>query len=130
MIKVHIKADSRYPVDRKRIRKTVQDFLAERVADVDMQVGVTVVGDRKMKELNKKYLQAEGTTDVLSFSQTETVDGREPAAMQDEFGYLGDVVVSFPQALKQAMERNRIVDEEIDFLVQHGLLHLLGTHHD
>ncbi len=130
MISVLFKADSKYPIDRKRIRRVVQEFLAEQGVKHDLDVGVIVVGDRKMQELNKKFHHTEGTTDVLSFSQLESgdQDPGEPKVM--DLDYLGDVVVSWPQAVKQAIERNHTVDEEIDFLVQHGLLHLLGIHHD
>jgi len=48
----------------------------------------------------------------------------------DDWWYLGDVVISYPQALKQAQEHNLLVDEEIDRLVEHGVLHLLGIHHE
>ncbi len=128
MIKVLIKADSKYLVERKRIKKVVEDFFKEMEVSNDMEVGISVVGDRKMKELNKKYLDVDGTTDVLSFSQTETQG--EKFVEPSNGLYLGDVVVSWPQAIKQAIERNVTVDEEIDFLVKHGLLHLMGVHHD
>ena len=130
MIRIAIKADSKYAVDRKGIKKVVDDFFAKMEVENDMAVGILVVGDRKMKELNKKYLKVEGTTDVLSFSQTESKEGDKFIEPSSDGLYLGDVVVSWPQALKQAMERNVTVDEEIDFLVQHGLLHLMGIHHD
>lgn len=128
MIKVLIKADSKYPVDRKRIRELVTQFLKEQGVETDTVVGVVMVGDRKMKELNKKYLNYDETTDVLSFSQNEVAEDLINEG-QDVFD-LGEVVVSWPQARRQAMERNILVDEEIDFLIQHGLLHLLGIHHD
>lgn len=130
MIKVLIKADSKFPVDRKRVRLTVQNFLKEQGIEHDISVGIVIVGDRKMRELNKKYLKVEGTTDVLSFSQMEMLDADPGAPKPMDLDYLGDVVVSWPQALKQALERNHTVDDEIDFLVTHGLLHLLGIHHD
>lgn len=130
-IKVHIRADSRYPIDRKRIRKLVRDFLREMGVEGEMQVGVVMGGDRKMKELNKKYLKVEGTTDVLSFSQTETSEKVSEFIEPTDNGlYLGEVIVSWPQAMKQALERQITVDEEVDFLVKHGLLHLMGIHHD
>lgn len=130
MIKAIITADSKYPVDRKRIRAVVETFLVEQGIEEDFEVGVTIVGDRKMKELNNKYLGSDKTTDVLSFSQMEEADEDENMPFKPDMNYLGDVVVSWPQAVTQAMERNITVDEEIDFLVKHGLLHLLGIHHD
>lgn len=135
MIKVAINSSSRYPVDRKRLRKTVRDFLLSQAVDGDAEVGISFVGDRKMKELNSKYLKVKSTTDVLSFSGLDDeVKKPENESVFVEGGggilYLGDLVVSFPQAVSQALERQITVDEEIDFLVQHGLLHLLGIHHD
>lgn len=131
MIKISISADSKYPVDRRRIRAVVNDLLKTRGIDSDYEIGVSVVGDRKMRELNEKYLGTEGTTDVLSFSQLESnTDDEEVREPSNDLSYLGDVVVSWPQAVQQALERNITVDDEIDFLVQHGLLHLLGIHHD
>ena len=136
MIKVLISADSKYPVDRKRIRKLVQEFLKEQGVRAGVGVGVAIVGDRKMKVLNEQYMKHEGTTDVLSFPEVgpafvkgplESSGFVEPTEIGD---HLGDLVVSWPQAMKQAMERNIMVDDEVDFLIRHGLLHLLGVHHD
>lgn len=129
MIRVNIQSDSRYSVDRKRIREAVNQCLSmQGVVGDNMWVGVHVVGDRKMEELNKKYMKKSGTTDVLSFPMIDGESGFvEP---ETEEVCLGEVVVSFPQAVKQAMELNHSVDEEIAMLVQHGLLHLLGVHHD
>lgn len=130
MITVLIKADSKYPVDRKRIRLSVAKFLTSQGVNSDIEVGVIIVGDRKMKELNYKFHKTAGTTDVLSFSQMEREKSDPGVPKVMDLDYLGDVVVSWPQAVKQAMERNKTVDDEIDFLISHGLLHLLGIHHD
>lgn len=127
MIKVDFKVRSEYQIDRDGLREMIEDFLNKRGID-DAKVGVVVIGDRKMKELNEKYLGKEGTTDVLSFSLIE--DEGEFIKMDEEMLDLGEVVVSWPQAMKQALSRQVKIDEEIEFLVQHGLLHLLGIHHD
>lgn len=129
MIKVDIKARSQYAVDRKKLREEVKKFLQDKGIK-EARVGIVLIGDRKMKKLNEQYLGREGTTDVLSFSQIE--EGEEEfIEPEDEYGLdLGEVVVSWPQAMKQALERQVKIDEEIQFLVKHGLLHLLGIHHD
>lgn len=130
MATVHIKADSRFPVDRKRIRHVVDTVLAEKGVVGEVQVSVAIVGDRKMKYLNEKFKKSKGTTDVLSFPYTET-ESSTGFVMSEEFGLiLGDIVVSYPQAVQQAMEKNSLVDDKVSFLVEHGLLHLLGIHHD
>lgn len=100
--------------------------MGQRGVSGHVEVSVSIVGDRKMKVLNKKYRQKDGTADVLSFSQTQGEWAKTP----DGVLRLGDVIISFPQARKNAREKETLVDEEIDFLLRHGLLHLLGIHHD
>lgn len=134
-IRVPIQVSSRYPVDRRRVRSVVKKTLQKNGITDEAEVGVEVVGDRKMKQLNQKYLHEKATTDVLSFPLAETA--HEQSELEKEFIEtptgklrLGDVVVSYPQARKQAQEHNLLVDEEIDRLVEHGVHHLLGIHHD
>jgi len=121
MIKVLIKCSSRYPIERPRIRLLIKKILGDQGENKDIEVSLAFVGDRKMKELNKKYRQLEETTDVLSFSL-------EKDNFPDKVLRLGDIVISYPQARKQAGENNLTVDQEIDRLVEHGLLSLLGLH--
>lgn len=127
MVNVLIYKESRYPVDRKIIRKTVEDFLFSQGIKGRVEVGVSVVGDRKIRDLNQKYAQENEVTDVLSFSLEE---GTGFVAPPDGVLRLGDVVISYPQALKNASENNVLVEEEIKVLVKHGLKHLLGIHHE
>jgi probable rRNA maturation factor len=123
MITVDIFCESRYQIDRNRIRKTLEDRLKEQGVRSDVEMSVSIVGERKMKDLHKKYLETYEVTDVISFPL-------EGVNYPDNVLRLGDIVVCFPVAVKQAGENNRLVDEEIDFLVDHGCLHLLGIHHD
>jgi probable rRNA maturation factor len=125
-LKVLIKADGRYKVDRKRIREGVENLLLEKGIKGNVLLSVLVVGERKIKELNKKYLGKNEVTDVLSFSQ---VEGDESVSESDEM-VLGDVIVCYSVAKKQAVKLNKLLDEEVEFLVLHGVLHLLGVHHD
>lgn len=115
-LKLMVMADSRYPIDRKKIRLAVENLLNEHKVSSDVELSLYLVGERKIKELKKKYLGIDEVTDVLSFAQDLPV--------------LGDVVVCYPQAKRQALRFNRLLDDEIEFLVCHGVLHLLGIHHD
>ena len=126
MINVLIYKESRYPVSRKAIREAVEETLAEQGIKSKTEVNVSIIGDRKMRDLNKKYAQKDETTDVLSFG-LEAGDFVNPP---DNILHLGDVVISYPQAVKNAAENNVLVDEEIKTLVKHGVLHLLGIHHE
>ena len=124
-VKVAIGADGRYVFDRKRIRKAVEELLQDKGLTGKLVLSVSVVGERKIKELNKKYLGKDEVTDVLSFSQMEGT-----LVPEDDQMLLGDVIVCYNVAKKQAVKLNKILDEEIEFLVLHGVLHLLGVHHD
>ena len=106
-----------YPLDIPGIKKTIKHQVNGRI-----KVSVFFVDDTEMTKLYIKYMQEVGTTDVLSFP-VETV-------APNGLILLGDIVVSFPQAKRQAEEFNISVNEEINKLVEHGVLHLLGIHHE
>jgi probable rRNA maturation factor len=76
-----------------------------------------------MTQLNKAWLKRQGTTDVISFPLDED-------KFPDKVLRLGDIVISYPQARKQAAAANTTVDEEVNKLVEHGVLSLLGLHHE
>lgn len=124
---LEVKADSRYRFDRKRIRKAVTALLSEHGIKQPVELSLMVVGERKIRELEKKYFGEDKVTDVLSFSQME---GQSIPEVDSDTLVLGDVVVCYPQAKRQALKLNRLIDAEIEFLVNHGVLHLLGVHHD
>lgn len=118
-------ADSRYPFDRRSVRRAIVELLGRfRLADQPVLIEVSVVGDRKMCELNRTHRQIDVSTDVLSFP-TEDL-----ALAADGMIHLGDVVVSFPEARAEALRMNRLIDTVITEKVLHGVKHLLGEHHD
>lgn len=84
-------------------------------------VTVSIIGDEEMASLNKEYLSKDYPTDVLSFEIGEETE---------EGYYLGDIVVNKEQAERQAEEYGNSFEEEIAALVAHGMLHLLGVHHE
>jgi probable rRNA maturation factor len=85
-------------------------------------INVTFVGDSEMLELNKRWKNKDYPTDVLSFNINED--------MEDGRFYLGDIVVNIDQAERQSSEYNNDLNHEISELVEHGVLHLLGVHHE
>lgn len=122
-----ISADSRYSFDRKRIKAALEKTLIENgLEDGKILISLSVVGERKIRELEQKYFNRDEVTDVLSFPLEE---GEKMPDGGDGLN-LGDIVVCYPQAKRQAMQWNRMIDDEIEFLACHGLLHLLGIHHD
>jgi probable rRNA maturation factor len=124
-VSVPIYIESRYKVNRKKIKNTVIETVRRKGVIGPCEVSIAVVGDRKMRSLNKKYRQIDKTTNVLSFSQLE---GKSSPSASDKL-YLGDVVVSFPVVISEAAAENMLVDDKVVELVEHGVLHLLGEHH-
>ena len=118
---------------------TVQDNFRELIADqilksaaeaVLLECGlpdspsllIRITDDEELNTLNLKYRGKDKTTDVLSF----------PADFEDpdlESRYVGDVVIAFPRAEEQAQKRGHFVEAELQLLVVHGTLHLLGYDH-
>lgn len=120
-IKIMLFVESRYKVNRKRITTIIKNLLSEQMVTGPVEVSVAVVGDRKMRDLNKKYRDKDETTNVLSFSLNEDT--------QTDILRLGEVVISYPEVIREAAEEEVLVDDKIDELVKHGLSHLLGIHH-
>ncbi len=126
-LRLGVKADSRYRFNRKKVREGVLKVLVEQGIKQAVEVSLMVVGERKIRDLEKRYFGEDKVTDVLSFPQ---MDGESIPEVDSEVLTLGDVVVCYPQAKKQSLKLNRLIDDEIEFLVCHGVLHLLGIHHD
>lgn len=125
-VKVLIFVESRYRVDRKRVKSVVFSVLEEQGVKSPLEVSIAVVGDRKMKALNKKYRQKETTTNILSFPLSEGDSTRLPK----DILRLGDIIISYPQLIREAAAEEMLVDDRMEELVRHGMMHLLGLHHE
>ena len=88
----------------------------------EIYISIKLSHDKEIQELNKKYLDNDDTTDVLAFNMDEE--------QKEGSYYLGDVIVNVDQAKRQAGEYGNNLEEEISQLVEHGVLHLLGVHHE
>lgn len=125
-ITVLLFVESRYKVNKKRIKTELTQFLAEQGLRGQTEVSVAIVGDRKMRSLSKKYKNEDKTTNVLSFPINEGESGVLPTDVLR----LGDVVVSYPQIIKEASRDDMLVDDKVMELLKHGTAHLMGTHHE
>lgn len=108
-------------VPPRRIKRTAQKILSILKRERS-ELSVALVGDREIEKLNRKYRNQPKPTDVLSFPAGELLAGRHPL--------LGDVVISVERAEEQAKAGGWTLDEEIDRLLIHGILHLLGYDHE
>lgn len=124
-ISIPIYVESRYKVSRKRIKETVIKVLLKQHIVSPSEVSVAIIGGRKMRQLNKKYRGIDSATNVLSFSQTEGEAVMQPP---DKL-YLGDIVLCYPKVVEECARDNMLIDDRVDELVEHSLMHLLGFHH-
>ncbi len=98
--------------------------IREERLDEPATIGLLITNDDTIRELNLRYRGQHSPTDVLAFPHGEGSDGF--VSPPSEPPHLGDIVVSFPRAMAQAAEHGHSVEEELDRLVVHGVLHLLG----
>lgn len=121
---ISIQVDDPYSqvIDQAELEHAAAEVLAH--TQSDDQAGITIVigGDAQIQELNRQFMDHDHPTDVLSFPSGEV----DP---DDGQVYLGDIIISFPQALRQAKEGGHPVRAELNLLVVHGVLHLLGFDH-
>lgn len=90
----------------------------------EKEISITFVDDRFIQRLNKQYLNRDCPTNVISFSLKEGEYG------EINPGILGDIVISVDTALRDAEIGHFSCNEEVLFLIIHGLLHLLGYNHE
>ncbi len=115
---IQLQVDPRWEqqVDAQRLGDAVRHALQGESAELSL----VIVGDEEMARLHGAYRDDPTTTDVLTFPYED--DGVD----EEMAGYLGDVIVCFEQAARQAEEEGHAVGEELVLLAVHGTLHLLG----
>jgi rRNA maturation RNase YbeY len=91
------------------------------------RVSLLLCGDRRMQALNRRFRRLDRSTDVLSFPAFEASDA-PAAARRGEF--LGDLVIDVPYAARQARRLGHSPAREVQVLLAHGVLHLLGYDHE
>jgi len=122
MINFNINETYEGQIDTDRFEATASAVLAELVQDENAELTIAVEDDSHLQSLNLEFLGIDAPTDVLSFPAGE---------IDPESGnlYLGDIILSLPRATQQAQNANHPVENEMQLLVIHGILHLLGYDH-
>ena len=114
------------PLDVTAFERLSAFVLEREEAPATIELSIALVDIEEMTELNGEYRGKEGPTDVLSFECDELCDVIDP----DEPIMLGDVVIAPEVAEAQAAEYGHTVEEELNLLLVHGVLHLLGYDHE
>lgn len=120
--------ESHYPLATKALKEAVITVIRQVApARADMLINISIIGDRKMKSLNRSFRGLDKTTDVLAFSYTQDYT---PDEVKMRKIHLGEIVLSYPEVVKRAISDDCLVEEAAQFLVVHGALHLLGFDHE
>lgn len=109
------------------VHQAVQEVLISEGSSDPVELSLLITDDDTVHELNRTYRGIDETTDVLAFAFQEDT---EFPSISDGITHLGEVIISCPQAVKQAEEMGHSLQNEVVVLVVHGVLHLLGYDHE
>ena len=123
MIFIEINQNLKVNLAHEIFEKASLAAIKEGPARGEADLTVVITDNKTLRKLNKQFREIDGETDVLSFSSDET----DPDSGNK---YLGDVIISYPQALDQAVQAGHPVENELQLLTVHGVLHLIGFDHN
>jgi probable rRNA maturation factor len=117
---IHIESETPFPQDL--LERAANATLEQQAHSLDVELSIILTDDARLHELNLNYLGVDAPTDVLSFPASET--DPETGAR-----YIGDILISIPRAQAQAEAAGHSLEAEVQLLVVHGVLHLMGHDH-
>ncbi|MEE9324164.1 MAG: rRNA maturation RNase YbeY [Dehalococcoidia bacterium] len=117
-------------LDRSKLGGVVRRALELEGLEGAVELSLLIADDDTLRHLNREYRSQDKTTDVLSFSFLDGGLKKEPFINPpDGVLHLGQVVISYPQAVRQAGQSRKSVSSVIETLLAHGVLHILGYDH-
>jgi probable rRNA maturation factor len=122
MIYIEINPELSLSMDTDLVERAAHEALVHQATPEPVDLTIVLSDDPQLQQLNLEYLGIDSPTDVLSFPAGET---------DPETGdlYLGDIIISVPKAALQATAAGHEMEQEVQLLVVHGVLHLLGHDH-
>lgn len=117
-----INIESEFSIPGDLLEHAAQAVLEHESQSLDADLSIVLTDNARLHELNLNYLGVDAPTDVLSFPASET--DPETGAR-----YLGDILISIPRAQEQADAAGHPLESEVQLLIVHGVLHLLGYDH-
>jgi len=117
-----ITIESKYDFPSALIERAVHLALKHQKESPEVNLSVVLTDSHRLRKLNRDYLGIDAPTDVLSFPVSES--DPETGAR-----YIGDILISVPYAAKDARKAGHPLEAELQLLVVHGVLHLLGHDH-
>ena len=121
---IHLEIDEKFAgqVQETLLERAANETLKHEGTALDTELTIVITEDSNLQRLNQQFLGIDAPTDVLSFPSGDT----NPETGET---YLGDILISYPQAEAQAEAAGHPVEAEVQLLVIHGILHLLGYDH-
>lgn len=117
-----INIKSKFDFSKKDVERAARAALTHQNQASEVELSIVLTSDERLRQLNRDYLGIDSPTDVLSFPASESdPDTGSP--------YLGDILISIPRAKAQAKIAGHALESEIQLLIVHGVLHLLGHDH-
>ena len=123
MINIVFNENLACPVDPGILEKAALKGLAQKSTGEEVDLSIAIEDNAYLQALNLQFLGIDAPTDVLSFPGDEI----DPDTGHQ---YLGDIIISLPMASAQAAAAGHPLQNELQLLVIHGMLHLLGYDHD
>ena len=122
MINVQIDDEYKDLVPDEPLRLAALTVLAHQQKPAEIEINILITSDDALQKINKEYRGIDEPTDVLSF-ESGIVNP------ETEISILGDILISFSRANKQAIDQKHDLIEELQLLTVHGCLHLFGFDH-
>ena len=130
-IAISVESEFRGLIDEDWVGRIAQAVLEGEEVAPPYQVSLVFTDSETVRKLNRDYRGLDGPTDVLAFYMLSQKSANDFFALPpDGVTRLGEVIISYPEAVEQAKEEGHSTDRELALLVIHGLLHLLDYDHE
>ena len=130
-IGIHIEQNFQDSIDEQWARKIAQAVLRSEGAAPPYEVSLVFTDSETVQRLNRDYRGVDKPTDVLAFYMLPQKEADSSFALPPNGVIrLGEVIISYPQAVEQAKEQGHSTKQELALLIIHGILHLLGYDHE
>ncbi len=133
-ILISIDQDFKKSTNKKNLRNCIMSSIDHGALDnYDESVSLSITSNEKLEELNNTFLGKKGPTDVLAFPfNNNWSEGKiinKDINGYEDLKYLGDIFISFPKIKEQARTHKTGIELELNIILAHGVLHLLGYDH-
>jgi probable rRNA maturation factor len=130
-VEISIGENFRGLVDEGWVRRIAQTVLKSEGVAPPYEVSLVFTDSETVKQLNRDYRGVDEPTDVLAFYMLPQKEADSSFALPpDGVTRLGEIIISYPQAVEQAKEQGHSTEKELALLIIHGILHLLDYDHE